>query len=44
MHVSANINEQYYLAVVEKGTLKQDIEADGAALGAGLKAEGKIAI
>jgi len=44
VHVSANINEQYYLAVVEKGAMKQDIEADAAALGAGLKAEGRIAV
>ncbi len=44
VHVSANINEQYLLTVVEKGTMKQDIEADAAALGAGIKAEGKIAV
>jgi len=44
VHVSANINEQYLLTVVEKGAMKQDIEADAAALGAGLKAEGKIAV
>ncbi len=44
VHVSANINEQYFLAVVERGTMKQDIEADAAALGAGIKTEGKIAV
>jgi outer membrane protein OmpA-like peptidoglycan-associated protein len=44
VHVSANINEQYLLTVVEKGAMKQDIEADAAALGAGIKAEGKIAV
>jgi len=44
VHVSASINEQYLLTVVEKGRMKQDIEADAAALGAGLKAEGKIAV
>lgn len=44
VHVSANINEQYMLMVVEKGVMKQDIEADAAALGAGIKAEGKIAV
>ncbi len=44
VHVSANINEQYWLCIVEKGAMKQDIVADAAALGAGIKAEGKIAV
>ncbi len=44
VHVSANINEQYLLRIVEKGAMKQDIAADAAALGAGIKAEGKIAV
>jgi outer membrane protein OmpA-like peptidoglycan-associated protein len=39
-----NIAEQYWLAIVEKGTMKQDIAADAAALGAGIKAEGRIAV
>lgn len=44
VHVSANINEQYLLRIVEKGAMKQDIVADAAALGAGIKAEGRIAV
>ncbi len=44
VHVSANINEQYHLRIVEKGVMKQDIVADAAALGAGIKAEGRIAV
>ncbi len=44
IHVSANIAEQYLLTIVEKGALKQDIVADAGALGAGIKAEGKVAV
>lgn len=44
VHLSMNIAEQYWLAIVEKGAMKQDIEADAAALGAGIKAEGRIAV
>jgi outer membrane protein OmpA-like peptidoglycan-associated protein len=44
VHLSMNIAEQYWLAIVEKGTMKQDIEADAAALGAGIKSEGRIAV
>jgi outer membrane protein OmpA-like peptidoglycan-associated protein len=44
VHLSMNIAEQYWLAIVEKGTMKQDIAADAAALGAGIKAEGRIAV
>lgn len=44
VHLSMNIAEQYLLSIVEKGTMKQDIEADAAALGAGIKSEGRIAV
>lgn len=44
VNVSMNINEQYLLRIVEKGTMKQEIEADAAALGAGIKADGRIAV
>ncbi len=44
VHVNATIAEQYLLRIVEKGSMKQDIVADAAALGAGLKAEGRIAV
>jgi OOP family OmpA-OmpF porin len=44
VHLSMNIAEQYWLAMVEKGAMKQEIEADAAALGAGIKAEGRIAV
>ena len=44
VHLSMNIAEQYWLAIVEKGTMKQDIAADAAALGAGIKSEGRIAV
>jgi len=44
VHVNATIAEQYLLTIVEKGTLKQDIEANADALGAGLKSDGKIAV
>ena len=44
VNVSMNIREQYMLRVIEKGAMKQEVEADAAALGAGLKAEGKIAV
>ena len=44
VHVNAVINEQYRLTLVEKGAMKQDIVADAAALGAGIKAEGRIAV
>ncbi len=44
VHLSMNIAEQYWLAIVEKGSMKQEIEADAAALGAGIKAEGRIAV
>lgn len=44
VNVSMNIPDQYMLRVIEKGAMKQDIEADAAALGAGLKAEGRIAV
>jgi OOP family OmpA-OmpF porin len=42
--VGANINEQYLLQIVEKSAMKQEIEADAATLGAGIKAEGRIAV
>lgn len=44
VHVDMNIGEQYLLRIVEKGTMKQEIEADAAALGAGIKADGRIAV
>lgn len=44
INVSMNIAEQYLLRIVEKGAMKQEIEADAAALGAGIKAEGRIAV
>lgn len=44
VHLSMNIAEQYLLVLVEKGAMKQEIEADAAALGAGIKAEGRIAV
>lgn len=44
VNVSMNIPEQYLLRVIEKGAMTQEVEADAAALGAGLKAEGKIAV
>jgi len=44
IHVDMNIAEQYLLRIVEKGTMKQEIEADAAALGAGIKADGRIAV
>lgn len=44
VHVDMNIAEQYLLRIVEKGTMKQEIEADAAALGAGIKADGRIAV
>ena len=44
VHVDMNIGEQYLLRIIEKGTMKQEIEADAAALGAGIKADGRIAV
>jgi OmpA-OmpF porin, OOP family len=44
VHVSANISEQYFLSIIEKGAMKQELEANADALGAGLKADGKIAV
>lgn len=44
VHVSMNIGEQYLLRTVEKGAMKQEIEADAAALEAGIKTEGRIAV
>ena len=44
INVSMNIAEQYLLRIVEKGAMKQEIEADAAALGAGIKSDGRIAV
>ena len=44
VHANMVIAEQYLLRIVEKGTMKQEVEADAAALGAGIKAEGRIAV
>ncbi|MBP1628887.1 MAG: OmpA/MotB domain protein [Holophagaceae bacterium] len=44
VHVNAVIAEQYLLRIVEKGEMKQEVVADAAALGAGIKAEGRIAV
>ena len=44
VHVDMNIAEQYLLRIVEKDTMKQEIQADAAALGAGIKADGRIAV
>ncbi len=44
INVSMSIAEEYLVRMIEKGTLKQEIVADAAALGAGLKAEGRIAV
>lgn len=44
IHVNMNIAEQYLLRMVEKGTMKQEMEADAATLGAGIKADGRIAV
>jgi outer membrane protein OmpA-like peptidoglycan-associated protein len=44
VNISMNIAEQYLVRIVEKGAMKQEIEADAAALGAGIKAEGRIAV
>jgi len=44
VRVSMNVTNQYLLHIVEKGTMKQEIEADAGALGTGLKAAGKIAV
>ncbi len=44
INVSMNIAEQYLVRIVEKGAMKQEIEADAAALGTGIKNEGRIAV
>lgn len=44
VHANATIAEQYLLRIVEKGTMRQDIVADAAALGAGIQADGRIAV
>jgi outer membrane protein OmpA-like peptidoglycan-associated protein len=44
VNVSMNIAEQYMVRIVEKSAMQQVIEADAAALGAGIKAEGRIAV
>lgn len=44
VHVGMNIAEQYLVNIVEKGAMKQDVVADAAALGAGIRSEGRIAI
>lgn len=44
VHVNAVIAEQYLLTIVEKGEMKQEVVADAAALGAGIKAEGRVAV
>lgn len=44
IHVSAYISSQYFLWIVEKAPMAQDIVADAAALASGLNAEGKIAV
>lgn len=44
VHVDMNIGEQYLLRIVEKGTMKQEIEADATALSTGIKADGRIAV
>lgn len=44
VHVNAYITSQYTVHIVEKGAMKQDVAADAAALGAGIKAEGRIAV
>lgn len=44
VHLSMNIAEQYHLSIVEKGAMKQEIAADAAALGAGIKADGRIPV
>lgn len=44
LHIDMNIPEQYLLRMVEKGTMKQEIEADAAALGTSIRNEGRIAV
>lgn len=44
VHANATIAEQYLLRIVEKGTMRQDIVADAATLGAGIQADGRIAV
>lgn len=44
INVSMNIAEQYLLRIIEKGEMKQEIEADAAALGTGIKNDGRIAV
>ena len=44
INVSMNIAEQYLLRIIEKGEMKQEIEADAVALGAGIKNDGRIAV
>jgi outer membrane protein OmpA-like peptidoglycan-associated protein len=42
--LSATINEQYLLRIVERGAMKQEVEANADALAAGLEAEGRVAL
>jgi len=44
INVSMNIAEEYLVRMVEKNSMKQEILADAAALVAGIKAEGRIAV
>lgn len=44
VHVNAVIAEQYLLRIVEKGEMKQEVVADAAALDAGIKSEGRVAV
>ena len=44
IHVNAYITSQYFLYIVEKAAMTQDIVANAAAMGESIKAEGKIAV
>ena len=41
IHLSAYITSQYFLYIVEKAAMAQDIVANAAALGGAIKAEGR---
>ena len=45
VHVEAfNEGRQYSVVIVEAGTMKQDVKADAAALGASIASDGKVAV